>query len=216
MIRFPNDTQRHAIVGSTGSGKTQAALFHLSRRNFHLMPWVIYNWKGDESIDTIPGAEELSLTEKPNRPGVFIVRPLPHEELEVESQMWAIWQDGHTGILIDEGYMVPRSNRAFNAMLTQGRSRHIPMIILSQRPAWMNRFVFTESEFYQVFRLQHSDDVKNVQKFIPADLQKRLPDYHSYYYDVGQNSVHKLSPVPDIKEIHAAFARRLLRVKKVV
>ena len=216
MIRFPTDTQRHAIVGSTGSGKTQAALFHLSRRNFHLMPWVIYNWKGDESIDAIPGSEELPLDQKPNRPGVFIVRPLPHEEEEVEAQMWAIWQDGNTGILIDEGYMVPRSNRAFNAMLTQGRSKRIPMIILSQRPAWMNRFVFTESEFHQVFRLQHQDDVKNVQKFIPADLQKRLPEYHSYYYDVGLNQVHKLGPVPDIKAIHATFARRLLRQKKVV
>jgi hypothetical protein len=216
MIRFPTDTQRIAIIGATGSGKTQAAIWHLSNRNFHQMPWVIYNWKGDESIDSIPGAYDLPLGEKPDRPGVYITRPLPHEDEEVENQMWAIWKDGNTGIFVDEGYMVSRSNRAFQAMLTQGRSKRIPMIVLSQRPAWMNRFVFTESEYYQIFRLQHSADIKNVEQFVPANLERRLPEYHSYYYDVGQNSLHKLSPVPDIKVIHAVFERRLVKIKKVV
>ena len=216
MIRFPSDTQRHAIIGATGSGNTQAGLWHLSRRNFHLMPWLIYNWKGDESIDAIPGAFEIGLDEVPDSPGVYVVKPLPHEEDEVEAQMWKIWERGHTGMFVDEGYMVPRNQRAFRATLTQGRSKHIPMIVLSQRPTWMDRFVFTESEFHQVFRLQHTDDIKSVQKFVPADLETRLPEYHSYYYDVGQNKVAKLGPVPDIDHIHATFERRLGKQRKVV
>ena len=216
MIRFPSDTQRHAIIGSTGSGKTQAGLWHLSNRNFHMMPWLIYNWKGDESIDAIPGAFEIGLNEVPDGRGVYIVRPLPHEEDEVEAQMWKIWERGNTGLFIDEGYMIPRNQKAFRALLTQGRSKRVPMIVLSQRPTWMDRFVFTESEFVQVFRLQHVDDLKSVQKFVPANLQERLPEYHSYYYDVGQNKTAKMGPVPEINHIHATFARRLGQQRKVV
>lgn len=215
-VRFPSDTQRHAIIGATGSGKTQAAEWHLSRRNFHQMPWVIYNWKGDESIDAIPGAFEIGLDEVPGGPGVYIVKPLPHEEDEVEAQMWKIWERGNTGMFIDEGYMIPRNQKAFRAILTQGRSKRIPMIVLSQRPTWIDRFVFTEAEFHQVFRLQHSDDIRAVQKFVPANLETRLPDYHSYYYDVGQNEMVKLGPVPPIEHIHATFARRLGQQRKVV
>jgi hypothetical protein len=216
LIRTPNDTQRHAIIGSTGSGKTQAGLWHLSHRNFHLMPWLIYNWKGDESIDAIPGSYEIGLDEIPADKGVYIVKPLPHEEDAVEAQMWKIWERGNTGVFIDEGYMIPRNQRAFRALLTQGRSKRIPLIVLSQRPTWMDRFIFTESEFHQVFRLQHTDDMRAVQKFIPADLEKRLPEYHSYYYDVGLNAVAKLGPVPKIETIHGTFARRLAKQRKVV
>jgi hypothetical protein len=225
MARFPTDEQRLAIYGTTGSGKTQAALYHLSRRDFHVMPWVVYNWKGDRSIDDIPGAFDLGLNEIPDRPGVYIVHPLPHDDELVENQMQAIWERENTGIFVDEGYMIPRNAKWFRALLTQGRSRHVPIITLSQRPVWMDRYVISESDFHQVFRLEHEDDLKTIQKFIrhartangkPVDLEADLPDYHSYYYDRGLRRVHTLKPVPDIKQIHATFARRLLPVKRVV
>ena len=215
-MRLPTDTNRHAIVGATGSGKTQAALWHLSLRNYQEKPWIIYNFKKDESIDGIPFARHIGVDEIPVRPGVFIVHPMPHETDSVENQMWAIWERGNTGVYVDEGYMVGRDNRAFRALLTQGRSKHVPMIVLSQRPVWMDRFVFSESEFFQVFRLQHRKDVKNVEEFVPADLGKRLPEFHSYYYDVGSNDVTVLKPVPELDKIHATFEQRLKRLKKVV
>lgn len=215
-MRLPDDTKRHAIVGATGSGKTQAALWHLSLRNFQEKPWVIYNFKKDEAIDTIPFARHIGTDQIPVRPGVYVVHPLPHESENVESQMWAIWERGNTGVYVDEGYMVGRDNRAFRALLTQGRSKHIPMIVLSQRPVWMDRFVFSESEFYQIFRLQHRKDRKLVEEFVPANLEKRLPEFHSYYYDVGANDVTVLKPVPEIEKIHATFEQRLKHLKKMV
>lgn len=215
-MRLPSDTHRHAIVGATGSGKTQAALWHLSIRDIDSKPWVIYNFKNDESIDAIPHARHIGLDEAPIRPGVYIVHPMPHEGENVESQMWAIWNRGNTGVYVDEGYMVGRDNRAFRALLTQGRSKHVPMIVLSQRPVWMDRFVFSESEFYQIFRLQHRKDRKLVEEFVPTNLEKRLPEFHSYYYDVGENEVKVIKPVPAIEQIHSMFERRLRRLKKVV
>lgn len=222
-MRLPDDTKRHAIVGATGSGKTQAALWHLSLRipdlqdrNPNAIPWVVYNFKKDESIDELPGAHHIPVDQIPVRPGVYVVHPLPHESDAVENQMWAIWERGNTGVYVDEGYMVGRDNRAFRALLTQGRSKHIPMIVLSQRPVWMDRFVFSESEFYQIFRLQHRKDRKLVEEFVPANLEKRLPEFHSYYYDVGANDVTVLKPVPQLEEIYKTFERRLVRKPKTV
>jgi len=216
MLRFPEDTHRLSVIGATGSGKTQAALFHLSRRNFHTMPWLIYNFKMDQSIEGIPFARRVALEEIPITPGVYIVNPHPDDSAKVEAQMWAIWERGDTGVYIDEGYMIGSNNRAFRSLLTQGRSKRIPMIVLSQRPVWMDRFVFSESEFFQVFRLQHRKDRASVEEFVPADLSVRLPDYHSYYYDVGQNSLHKLAPVPPLASIHRIFAARLEPVPRVL
>ena len=213
-MRFPGDTERHVIVGATGSGKTQAALWHLSHRSYDTKPWVIYNYKRDTSIDAIPGSQDLPIDQIPKEPGIYITHPLPDED--VEPQMWALWNKGNVGIYADEGYMIGRNNKAFRAMLTQGRSRHIPMIVLSQRPVWMDRFVFSEAEYHQIFRLQHRKDRDAVAQFVPADLEKRLPDYHSYYYDVGANHVYVLRPVPSLQHIHATFQDRLAGERRVV
>lgn len=215
-MRLPDETNRLAIVGATGSGKTQAALWHLSMRDIDARPWMVYNFKWDRSIDGIPGKKDIGLDEIPVKPGIYVAHPQPDETDAVEAQMWGIWRKGGIGIYIDEGYMVGDRNPAFRAILTQGRSKEIPVIVLSQRPVWMDRFVFSESEFFQVFRLNHKKDRKSVEEFVPADLSKRLPDFHSYYYDVGSNKVTVLNPVPEIETIHATFERRLAKIRKTI
>lgn len=185
-------------------------------RDYVLRPWVVYNWKSDRSIDNIPGKIDIGLDEIPKRPGVYVVHPHPNEFEEVERHMWAIWQKQGIGVYVDEGYMVGNNNPAFRSLLTQGRSREIPIITLSQRPVWMDRFVFSESEFFQVFRLQHKKDRQSVEQFVPVDLSKRLPEYHSYYYDVAADKMTVLKPVPVIEKIYQTFDVRLSKLKKVV
>jgi len=215
-MRLPNSTNRLAIVGATGSGKTQAALWHLSVADIDKRPWIVYNFKSDKSIDSIPHSQFIDVDEVPLKPGVYITHPRPDATDAVEAQMWAIWEKEGIGVYVDEGYMVGDRNPAFRALLTQGRSKEIPVIVLSQRPVWMDRFVFSEAEFFQIFRLNHRKDRKSVEEFVPADLGQRLPDYHSYYYDVGENKVMVLKPVPDIDQIHTTFERRLARVRKTI
>ena len=213
-MRIPEESNRIAIVGATGSGKTQAALWQLSMRDIDTRPWIIFNWKNDSSIDSIPYAQNISLNEIPVKPGVYIVHPRPDED--TEPLLWQVWERGGIGVYIDEGYMVGDRNAAFRAILTQGRSKQIPVIVLSQRPVWMDRFVFSESEFFQIFRLQHNKDRKSVQEFIPKSIDKRLPEFHSYYYDVSRDVVTVLKPVPAIETIYATFERKLARVRKTV
>lgn len=196
-IRLPNDNQRIAIVGRTGSGKTIAGLWHLSRKNFDRKPWVILDFKMDESLNNIDRAEHIDITDKaPKRPGIYLVHPLPSQEKEVEDFLWKIWAQENTGVFIDEGYMLGDSP-AFRALLTQGRSKRIPMIVLSQRPVWISRFVFSESDFYQVYNLNDKRDRQTINAFLPPSANDRMADYHSRYYDVGRDSLVVFSPVPN-------------------
>ena len=214
-VRFPDDTQRISIVGATGSGKTQAALWHLSHRRYDHMPWVVYNTKSDASIDAIPYAHQIEIDKVPAEPGVYIVKPLPHQQQEMQAHLWEIWQRGSMGVYIDEGYAMGAQNEPFRALLTQGRSKRVPMIVLSQRPVWLDRFVFSESEFFQAFRLQHAKDRASMEQIIPARID-RLPVYHSWYYDALGNQLYSMRPVPSIDVIHGTFARRLAPERKVV
>jgi hypothetical protein len=216
MIDLPRDDQRLAVMGRTGSGKTIAALWHLSLRNFDKMPWLIYDYKRDKSINGIPFAQHLDVKDIPKKPGIYLTHPIPGQDDEaVQDQMWRVWETEDIGVYIDEGYMVGARNPAFNALITQGRSKNIPMIILSQRPVWMSRFVISESDFYQIYMLTSDRDNETVQDFIPQEIEPRvLPKYHSYYYNVGEADLKVLRPVPKPEDILRVFHRRLKPVKK--
>jgi hypothetical protein len=218
-LRLPSRKNRIAILGRTGSGKTVAGLWHLSNADFESMPYIIVNSKDDENIGNIERAEHISTSEIPKRPGIYIVTPHPSESDALAGMYERVWERGGIGLLVDEGFMMnqtPRLGDNFVMLLTQGRSKQIPMIIHSQRPAWISRFVFSESEFFQVFHLQDNRDVKTISSFLPAGAYKRLPDFHSLYYDVGKNRLNYLSPVPREAEILESIDERLKRKRKTI
>jgi hypothetical protein len=217
-FRLPNDTQRLAVIGRTGSGKTQAGVWHLSLRKFETMPWFVLDFKRDHLINSIPGAEVITLKDKLPKRGVYLVQPLPDQQEEVDEFLWRVWEKERAGVYLDEGYMIGQRSKPFNALLTQGRSKHIPMIVLSQRPAWLTRFVWSESDFYQVFHLNDADDLKMVSRFVPIRdddapgrrvVFRQTPQYHSHYFDVVTNTLTHLSPVPDSDTILQRFEDRL-------
>lgn len=200
-VRFPNNKQRLTIVGRTGSGKTVAANWHLSTRDFDVRPWVIYDFKGDQLINSIDRAEYVDTDFVPGKKhkGLFIVQPLPHELEQVDAQLWKIWERENVGVYVDEGYMFNEGNRpikSYETLLVQGRSKRIPMISLSQRPSWVSRFCFSEADFFQLFFLTDKRDRKTVEAFIPYGLDYDLPEYHSYYYDVAKKQLNIFKPVP--------------------
>jgi len=178
------------------------------------MPWLIFDFKRDDNIAEIPYARETSIDSAvPDQPGIYILHPLPGQEDVVSEYFMRVWAHERIGIFIDEGLMVGARNLGFRSLLTQGRSKKIPLIILSQRPFFLDSFVFSESEFFQIFRLQDKRNVARAQEFIPYDISERLPEYHSYYYDVKKNRVVVFDPTPDVAAILDTFEARLSTLK---
>lgn len=207
-FRLPNDSQHHVLVGSNGSGKTRAAVWHLAHRSYTTMPWYIVDFKRDDLIAKIP-AVEIRVTDKlKDEPGLYVLRPHPYEQDELADFFLRLWARENNGIYVDEGYMIESAaaNKAYKLILTQGRSKHVPSITLSQRPVWINRFVLSESTFYQTFRLNDDRDIKTLQQFMPNEASQPLPPFHSWYYDGGQNTLNIMAPVPGDAEIVALFA----------
>ena len=109
-------------------------------------PWIIFDYKGDDLIQSI-GATEIAITGPvPNRAGIYIVKPIPQiDDNKVLDFLWRCWAKEYVGIYIDEGYMIGKNNAALTALLTQGRSKQIEMIILTQRPVWANKFIYSKA-----------------------------------------------------------------------
>lgn len=210
-FQLPRLDHRLAIMGRNGSGKTQAAAWFLSHASFDKQPYVIIDYKWDQLLNSIPRLEEIQVTSRiPKAPGLYIVHPLPMQETEVEELLWRIWERERIGIYVDEAHMLPDKG-AFRSLLTQGRSKRIPMITLAQRPAWINRFNFSEANFYCIFHLNDRRDHKTVEQFVPVDLTRPLPQYHSWYHDVDKYQTYLLKPVPSRDMILDRFNDRMPR-----
>lgn len=213
-FHLPKPSQHIAIIGRNGSGKSHAALWHLSKRNFDVMPYVIFDFKGDELVNSIARARHIDLGEMPKRPGIYVVHPTPYdtENGAVDAFLWRMYARENIGGWIDESYMLQRS-KPFETLLVQGRSKHIPLTILTQRPVWVSRYIFSEASFFQVFTLIDRRDKQTVEAIIPVDLDSRLADYHSWYYDVQRDELFVMEPVPAAGEILTRIDARLHKVR---
>ncbi len=224
MVNFPTDQNRTTIVGATGSGKTVFGFWLLSTSktlDWRNNPVVCFDFKGEEvfeRLEDMKAAKEISIRgNPPKKPGLYIVRPLPHEMDEVEQFLWKVWKQGNVGLFFDEGYMIAKS-RAFNAILTQGRSKRIPCIILLQRPSWAPRFCFTEAQYFAFFKLIDKRDKVTVQQFANTDLERNRLPYHCVWYDVagnaGDGAVTIFAPCPNVETILETF--RVSKAKRTM
>lgn len=204
--RLPGASDRIAVIGATGSGKTVAALWHLSRRDLKARPWIVFDFKDDENISLIENAEHVGLDFRPNEKsrGLYIVHPMRTDDEAVNALMLDLLARGNVGVYVDE----PDMNRAtgFEDVLRKGRSHRVPVISLTQRPVDCNRYMLSEANFYQVFDLADRRDWITVGQFIPpiSDALPRLPSlakHHSIYYDRGTKTLTPFKPVPKVEEI---------------
>lgn len=209
-FRLPGPTDRTCVVGSTGSGKTVFSVQLLATRNYHERPAFILDIKRDSLLARLP-ATEIELTDPPPvEPGLYVLRPRPSKDLQdlLEAFFWALYEQGHCILYVDEGTMISPYNHGFRALLTQGRSKYIEMITLTQRPVKLMGEVFSEATFFSVFRLTRFNDRQIVASWLPDDLyspRTRLAEHHSIWYDVARDQGVQLGPVPPPDEVLKQF-----------
>lgn len=214
-VILPSDNKRLAIIGNTGSGKTQAGVFHLSYRSWHKQPWIVVDFKGDELIGKLPYKDEIRPTDRlPKKPGLYITRPHPDDKEDLEKLYMNIWERERIGVFVDEAFMIGKNSRGFHALLTQGRSKHIPIISCCQRPVFLDIFLLSQSEYFQVFKLNDPNDIKRVRGFVGQDIDNPLVEYHSLWYDLSQGAGWVWRPVPSESEILNRFDDRLDKPKR--
>lgn len=219
-LRFPNDTQRHSIMGQTGSGKTVFGMWCLSQRSYDRMPWIIIDVKRDDLIERIPRLTEIDARDKPpKRRGLYVVRPdvLDFENGVMTQFLYKIWENENTGLFIDEGYAFKARDPGLRTVLTQGRSKHVPVISLSQKPSWVSPFLFSESEFKSVFYLDMPNDIERVTEWMPRMLGGRrvdpstLPPHTSYWRSGPYREFALLGQCPPPDDILTTFDERMPR-----
>ena len=220
-VRLPGLSHRTTIVGRTGSGKTRFGAWLLSRAQFDEIPFVIIDHKREGLFSLCDRIKFINGLQIPAKPGLYIMQPdvrsETHDEM-LDAWLHNVLDHENIGIYIDEGYSLRQHSKAFRAVLTQGRSKHIPIITLSQRPSQISRFAFTEADFFAFFQLSLEDDRKTAQSFAPKkriDLDKPLPPYYSHWYDVAKDQVTIFQPVPSDDEILDVFDARLAPKRKV-
>lgn len=210
-FRLPNLSQRITVVGRTGSGKTVWGAWLLSVSAFHKQPFIIVDYKGDELLNSVDRIREIGLKDKiPTKPGLYIVHPRPKIDDDlVNDFLFKIWEAERTGVFYDEVYMLPWRMGAFEGILTQGRSLRIPAIVLTQRPAWVSQFVFSEADFFAVFHLNKPQDRARITEITGGNIDALLPDHYCRYFDVGRNQMIILKPCPPPEVIQQTLHDRL-------
>ncbi len=229
--RLPGVSDRTMVIGATGEGKTVGGLYILSYQPFHEMPWVIIDYKRDKLISAIEdaGAEVIfdnrkdegkEYPEPPTEPGLYIIRPDPDHKEQVNTFLQAIWRNGNTGLFCDEAFMIPQKRpfKAYDNLLTQGRSLNCPMIMLYQRPVDMSQYATSQAEFWMVYNLRKPEDIEKAGEYVGAakgpagksiTVKTKLPRYYWLWYDVSEDNCEIMSPVPAPETVLAVFYDRL-------
>lgn len=219
-VRIPGLTHRTAIVGRTGSGKTRFGTWLLSLSPFDKIPYVIIDHKREGMFEGIDRIRQIGYSEIPKSPGLYLLQPDTREEdhdEKLDAWMLNALDREKIGMYIDEGYSIRPTSRALQTVLTQGRSKKVPVITLSQRPSRVSTFVFSEADFLAFFQLSREDDRKTAQSYAPKNrinLDTPLPRFHSHWYDVSEDTVNVFGPVPDDSKILEDIDRRLLPKKR--
>lgn len=212
QIRLPGPSNRTTVIGRTGSGKSHFAAWLLSTQNFDSMPWVIIDFKDEDTdiINNIDGVIYIDDWSIPRAPGIYMIKPTL-EDMESLSQWFRdVLRNGHVGVFIDELFPIGQHDKAFNNLMLQGRSKKTPVICCTQRPANVSTYAFSEASFFIVFDVTKISDRRKIHEeisFIPTNYS--LPEYHSYYYDVAKKYDDKLGPAPSEREILAKIQAKM-------
>lgn len=198
---------RAILSGRTGSGKSTLGAWLLSRSAQH---WVIFNPKHTAAYRNL---DDAIIFKKFDARGIlkrlkrhkFVVLNFNGAEASPEFMDAVLsWLHDHVsnvGVCCDELYtMHSAAGRAGDGLigwLTRGREKKQSFLGLTQRPAWISRFLFSEADFIGSMDLVLEDDRKRLVSETGSDeFNQRLPNHRWLWYTVADDSIAKFGPVP--------------------
>lgn len=201
-LQLPGSKDRTIVVGQTGSGKTWFGVWLLSHQDIGRRPWVVIDYKREELFRQLGKQSWRSIltpaSAAPTKPGLHLIQPFESDDEAMDAFLWRVWRRGNIGLYIDEGMMIPAGRgSAMRAILTQGRSLRIPVIALSQRPVEIDRYFFSEAQYFAEFFLMDREDRKTLTRYTPFDADEIPAAHHCYWYDGTRRLVEYIAPVPD-------------------
>jgi len=200
-FQLPNNTERSLVLGRTGSGKTVFAVWLLSMHSIETQPWVILDFKRDSYLRSLPFITKIKLGDLPKKPGIYYLPVKPNEDDDaINDYLFSLLDHGNIGFFCDEASNIPQREprfRGLKAILAQGRSKKVPVILASQRTAWLNQSIISETEYFAAFQFNQAADKKRLSEFMPDDATETLDDYWSHWYDIKRNAYFRLKPVDE-------------------
>ncbi len=199
--------QRFAVCGRAGSGKTYLEKWLMFSSS---LKWVVLDSKHDPGFDEMSPNDGLLMPTRIQRlwndRKHIVVRPNSREnDIKV---LDAYLEELHEsfdnfGVCIDETYQVAMTSKAgpgLTGLVTRGRARKQAVILGSQRPAWVPRFVFSEANAIIVMALTLKQDRERIYEMTEQPIVlKAVEPRHWLFCDVAGATVAKFSPVT-IKE----------------
>jgi hypothetical protein len=198
--------KRATIAGRTGSGKTTLACWLLKRSPLH---WVILNPKHTAGYSTLPDCNVITSLDLKKisksieshkftliNPGLGEANP---ETLDLVIE-WLHNNYQSVGLCCDELYTLHTGGQCgpgLIAWLTRGRELKQSFIGLTQRPAWISLFCFSEADYLGEMDLQLKKDRQRFFEFTgnPASLQ-RLPPRKWLWYEAEADTLQRFGAVP--------------------
>lgn len=146
-----------AVVGDTGSGKT----FLMSRLVQMRQYVVVFRTKADDIVfpgfvkaRTVKALDHLYDTR-------ILLEPEPHLQMRQGYELFTkAFKHGGWTIVVDEEWFVEarlKLTEYVETLLTQGRSLNISMVIGTQRPARISRFIISQCTHLFTFQIEGRD-----------------------------------------------------------
>jgi hypothetical protein len=183
------------IVGDTGEGKT-----YLEEKLLHYRKHVLYlrtkpddiKFTGYRTIKSTfdvgkwPfGVDGKALTK-------WLIQPtynsLKDQQRECKAAFDRAWHEGAWTVVVDEAFYLTKKLKLgddIDMLVTQGRSKHITMVVGCQRPAWISRFPLSQTTHAFIFKCEGRDLKTLGEAYTPRIIEpvKELKKYDFVYYN---------------------------------
>jgi len=201
--------KRAIVSGRTGSGKSTLACWLLNRTRQH---WVILNPKWTAAYKELPESEvitrfdESKVNQSIDKNRFTIINfdgKTANAEYMDEVISFIHSRYENIGICADELFTLHTGGRpgaGLTSWLTQGRELKQTFIGLTQRPAWISRFCFSEADYIIGMDLSLKEDRKRLHENSGCPyFEGRIEPRKWLFYDVNADSISKYGAVPLLK-----------------